>query len=109
MKKRDHIFNILSEPYIKTKPRLCDFPGCSKEGKYRAPKSKKELDKYCKLTPSIKSLLGKYIQKGFLSGRSYDKVLKVARTIADLDMKEQIEEKHILEALQFRKKLFNSV
>lgn len=46
MKKRDQIFNILNEPHIKAKPRQCDFPGCSKEGKYRAPKSKKELDNY---------------------------------------------------------------
>ena len=97
----------------KTKERITAVRTIQKE-RYKsdltnAYLSKKELDTYCKLSKNIQSLIGKYIEKGFLSGRSYDKVLKVARTIADLDMKESIEEKHMLEALQFRKKLFNTV
>ena len=97
----------------KTKERIIKVRNIQKE-RYKsdltnAYLSKKELDSHCHLSKNTKTLIGKYIEKGFLSGRSYDKVLKVARTIADLDMKEYIEEKHMLEALQFRKKLFNTV
>ena len=37
-----------------------------------------------------------------LSGRAYDRILKVARTIADLGGSQQIESKHLMEALQYR-------
>ena len=46
MRKRGQIFDILSAPRIEEGARLCDAPECGNEGKYRAPKSKKELNNY---------------------------------------------------------------
>jgi magnesium chelatase family protein len=48
------------------------------------------------------SLLKTAIDKFNLSGRAYDKVLKVSRTIADLEVEENIKIQHISEALQYR-------
>ncbi len=47
-------------------------------------------------------ILRQYADKHYLSGRAYNKILKVSRTIADLDGKEQIEKVHVLEALSYR-------
>ena len=46
MRKREQIFDILSAPRIEEKVRPCDAHECGNEGKYRAPKSKKELNNY---------------------------------------------------------------
>ena len=58
--------------------------------------------KFCPLSQKADLLLKKAVTKLFLSARSYTRILRVARTIADLECKEIIEEKEILEALQFK-------
>jgi magnesium chelatase family protein len=58
--------------------------------------------KYCQLSPTAEKPLQVSFEKLGLSARAYDKVLKVARTIADLDESENIENRHILEAIQYR-------
>lgn len=60
------------------------------------------IDKYCKLDDKGKKLLQNAFEKLGLSARAYGRILKVARTIADLDMKENIEINHISEAIQYR-------
>jgi len=62
----------------------------------------REIKKYCRLNPPVQSLLREIIDKFHLSARSYDKLLKVARTIADLNESEFIREEDILEAIQYR-------
>lgn len=62
----------------------------------------KMIEQFCKLKSSCKNILEKYFSKNNLSARSYSKILKVSRTIADLDNSENIDDKHILEALRYR-------
>ncbi len=66
--------------------------------------SEAQIDKFCKLDNSSKMILDRAIDTFGLSFRSINKILKVARTIADLDELESIDKKHILEALSFRKR-----
>lgn len=60
------------------------------------------LRQYCKLNNSARNMLETAVIKMGLSARAHDKVLRVARTIADLDQSETIEEYHIGEAIQYR-------
>lgn len=62
----------------------------------------KLIEKYCKLNQECKALLQLAFDKLGLSARAYARILKVARTIADLEEKENIEQSHIAEAIQYR-------
>ena len=64
----------------------------------------KELKKFAPLSDKTKSLLNAAATKLDLSGRAYHRVIKLARTIADLAGEANIAESHILEALQYRPK-----
>lgn len=62
----------------------------------------KDIKKYCKLTSSSEKIMNQAFTKYKFSGRTYNKLLKVSRTIADLDGEESIQDKHILEAIRYR-------
>ncbi len=64
--------------------------------------SNREIKQYLKLSPDIEGLLNLAAEKMKLSARGYFKVIKVARTIADLDDADEILPKHLAEALQYR-------
>lgn len=74
-----------------------------REIRFNADMSGKDIEKYCVLDDKEKQLLEKAYQNLGLSARSYHRVLKVARTIADLDGQNRILEKHLLEALMYRR------
>ena len=61
-----------------------------------------QLRKHCVLDEQSQSLLKNAIEKFSLSARAYDRILKVARTIADLDGAEAIQSSFIAEAIQYR-------
>ena len=66
--------------------------------------SNKHIKIFCALQKNANMILSGAISKFQLSARSYHRILKLARTIADLDNKETIEAQHIAEALQYRPK-----
>lgn len=61
-----------------------------------------DIKKYCKLTADSQSLIRESFEKFNLSARAYNRVLKVARTIADLDGSQDITPRHVAESLQYR-------
>ena len=61
------------------------------------------LDEYCNLNEESMDLTNKIFNKYKLSNRSYTKLIKMARTIADLEESKDIEANHIMEAFSFRK------
>ena len=61
-----------------------------------------ELRKYCKLDEESETLMRQAFDAFGMTARSYDRILKVARTIADLDGAEDISSVHIAEAIQYR-------
>lgn len=75
----------------------------NERGKPNARLSPAETEKYCQLSPANKSLLDKAIDKLGLSARAFYKILKISRTIADLEESRSIESNHLKEALGYRK------
>lgn len=66
--------------------------------------SPRELEELVPLTPNVRETLEKAASRLSLSPRAFHRVIKVARTIADLDEAPDINESHVLEALQYRQR-----
>ena len=62
----------------------------------------KELREYCRIDAASQTLLNKAMERLGLSARAYDRILKVARTVADLSSSADIKMEHLAEAIQFR-------
>ena len=60
------------------------------------------MDVICEIGEEEKALIKKAMEQLSLSARAYNKVLKISRTIADLDQSIKIQRKHLLEAIQYR-------
>lgn len=100
--------NIESEPSVKIRERVV------KARKIQAKRYEKDgiltnselstnmIKKYCKLDEQSAQIMKLASQKYQLSGRRYNRVLKIARTIADLAGAENITSEHITQALQYR-------
>ncbi|MCF6181369.1 YifB family Mg chelatase-like AAA ATPase [Lutibacter sp.] len=69
---------------------------------YNAQMNVKQIKKYCKLSDESKNLLKNAMERLNLSARAYDRILKVSRTIADLEGSATISSNHISEAIQYR-------
>lgn len=69
---------------------------------YNAQMGVKQIRSYCRLKEESLQLLKSAMERLNLSARAYDRILKVARTIADLEASEVIKNEHISEAIQYR-------
>lgn len=69
----------------------------------------KSIKEFCILSPDCIQLLRQAVIKLNLSGRAYYRIIKLARTIADLDTDAEIQPQHIAEALQYRPKTENMI
>ena len=67
-----------------------------------AEMGEKELRKYCALSPECNAILKRSFTSLNLSARARSRIIKVARTIADLDYSQDILPKHLLEAISYR-------
>ena len=74
-----------------------------KEIRTNSTMTQEELKKYCDIKDEDKRFLISALENLKISARVYDKILKIARTIADLEGKEELERKHLLEAISFKK------
>ncbi len=64
--------------------------------------SGRELEDVCSLTPKRREMLAKKMEQLQFSGRAFVRILRVARSIADMESSDQVSEAHILESMQFR-------
>ena len=75
---------------------------CGQDRKTNAQMTQEDLKKYCELNVTGERMMRRAYETMHLTARSYHKILKVARTIADLDGAEKINEAHIGEAIGYR-------
>ena len=67
---------------------------------FRSPAA--ALERFCRLEPKEEQLMETAFEKMNLSARAYHRIIRVARTIADLDGESRIRDEHLLEAIGYR-------
>ncbi len=77
----------------------------ARQGKTNAGLNAAELDSIARIEPEAKQALGEMLEKLSLSARSYHRILRVARTLADLAGDETVNRGHVLRAVSFRRAL----
>lgn len=82
--------------------QLNRFAAAGERAFSNAQMGSREIRTYCELGTDSERMLERAMQQQGLSARAHDRILKVARTIADLEANPQIEAKHIAEAIQYR-------
>jgi magnesium chelatase family protein len=94
--------NVIRERVTKARKvqseRFLEYPNIH----YNAQMGVKQIREYCKLEEASLQLLKTAMERLNLSARAYDRILKVSRTIADLEPSESISGDHISEAIQYR-------
>lgn len=102
--KSEHIKERVIKARAKQKER---FQKLGKKINTNSEMSVRDLSSVVKLDKSVRDLLDESAEKLGLSARAYHRVIKIARTIADLENSDEIKKEHILEAIQYRPKVNN--
>ena len=74
-------------------------PAAPRDNAHLVPR---EMRRFCALTPDGEAILKASVERLGLSARAFDRIRKVARTIADLEVSSTIEARHVAEAIQYR-------
>jgi magnesium chelatase family protein len=82
--------------------QLSRFGGRPEGLRSNARLTKGDMEKHCKLDAAGRALLREAVDEGFLSPRAHDRVLRVARTLADLEAREAIADSHVSHAIDLR-------
>ncbi|WP_116964492.1 YifB family Mg chelatase-like AAA ATPase [Fastidiosibacter lacustris] len=93
----------VSSAEIKARVTVARARQLKRQNKINAELQGKEIDQFCVLGNNERLLLADAIQKLGLSARGYHRILKIARTIADLETADLISKQHIQEAISYRK------
>lgn len=93
---------IIRERVTKAREKQSDRFSEIQNVHYNAQMSVKQIRKFCALSEESKKLLKNAMERLNLSARAYDRILKVSRTIADLEGVPNISSNHISEAIQYR-------
>ncbi|MEF3280886.1 MAG: YifB family Mg chelatase-like AAA ATPase [Elusimicrobiota bacterium] len=72
------------------------------KGKFNSRMTPKEIKKYCQVSDDVVDMLENIMDKMGYSARSLDKIMKIARTIADIDGSNDIKKEHVAEAIHYR-------
>jgi magnesium chelatase family protein len=93
----------IRERVVRTRQKQLTRFSSSREKLYcNAQMSSRHIRAFCELSADRERLLERAMTQQGLSARAHDRILKVARTIADLDDTPNLEPKHIAEAIQYR-------
>ena len=79
--------------------RYRDLPGVHTNADVKS----RDLERACRLSDADRAVLVRTIERSNLSARAYDKILRVSRTLADLDGSEAVRKEHLLAAVQYRR------
>ncbi|MGB2458484.1 MAG: YifB family Mg chelatase-like AAA ATPase, partial [Flavobacteriales bacterium] len=100
--KKSEASHLIRKRVIEARQRQTDRYAEMPQIHCNAQINPKQIRQFCALSKTSQELLKKAMQKLDLSARAYDRILKVARTIADLEASSNIQTTHIAEAIQFR-------
>jgi magnesium chelatase family protein len=96
-------FQIRQRVMYAREVQLQRFSSCPRERLYcNAQMGPRHIRAFCDLSPDCERLLERAMAQQGLTARAHDRILKVARTIADLEGAARIEPKHVAEAIQYR-------
>ena len=87
---------------VRQRVEACHQRQIKRQGKVNAELSSTELKQYCRLSANDSEFLELAIEKLRMSTRAHHKILKIARTLADIEAKADIEHEHLIEALSYR-------